>query len=103
MTMPTTFPPEKQNFCAIIKPSNVQCVLAAVDPAFSIDFSGMAAVVANTFDREQLLVGHVTRVPGAGASSLDLVRAFLNFVTDVSQRSGAPTAPTYTAVDATKD
>jgi hypothetical protein len=101
--MPTTFPPEKADLSTIIKPSNVQCVLAALDPAFSIDFSGMAAVVAYTFDREQLLVGHVSRVPGAGASSLDLVRAHLNFVTDVRQRSGAPTAATYTAVDATKD
>src|SRR5215475_5046413 len=103
MTIPTTFPPEKADLSAIIKPANVQCVLAALDPAFSIDYSGMAAVVAYTFDREQLLVGHVSRVPGAGASSLDLVRTFLNFVTDVRQRSGAPTAPTYTAVDATKD
>lgn len=95
--------PVPLDLSSIIKPANVRAVLAALDPAFSIDFSGMAAVVSYEFGREQLLVGHVGRVPGAGASALDLVRAFITFLTEIKQQSGAPTAPVYIASDVTKD
>lgn len=42
-------------------------------------------------------------MPGAGASSLDLVRAFLNFITAIKQKTGAQWAPAYSCLDATKD
>lgn len=99
----SAFAPQQLDLAQIIRPSNVQAVLATLDPAFSIDYSGMAAVVVYGFGREQLLVRHVGRVPGAGASALDLVRAFLNLITDTKQKSGAPTAPVYIASDVTKD
>ena len=54
---------------AIIKPANAQAVIAALDPAWSIDASGMACIVPYSFNMETLLVAHVDSVPGAGASS----------------------------------
>ena len=103
MTMPSSLPPEPRDITSIIRPANVQCVIGALDPAFSIDYAGMAAVVNYAFDRETLLVGHVHRVPGAGASSLDLVREFMSFISGIKQKSGAQWASTYSCLDATKD
>ena len=88
---------------AIIKPANAQAVIAALDPAWSIDASGMACIVPYSFNIETLLVAHVGSVPGAGASSLDLVRAFLNFIADVRAKAGATWLPVYSCFDATKD
>lgn len=101
--LPQSLPPEPRDITSIIRPVNVQCVIAALDPAFSIDYAGMAAVVSYTFDRETLLVGYVHRVPGAGASSLDLVREFVSFTTAIKQKSGAQWVPSYSCLDATKD
>ena len=103
MSMPSSLPPEPRDITSIIRPVNVQCVIAALDPAFSIDYAGMAAVVSYAFDRETLLVGHVHRMPGAGASSLDLVREFMTFIAGIKQKSGAQWAPCYNCLDATKD
>src|SRR5262245_5414229 len=88
---------------AIIKPANAQAVIAALDPAWSIDASGMACIVPYSFNMETLLVAHVDSVPGAGASSLDLVRSFLDFIADVRAKVGATWLPVYTCCDATKD
>jgi len=88
---------------AIIKPANAQAVIAALDPAWSIDASGMACIVPYRFNMETLLVAHVDSVPGAGASSLDLVRRFLNFIADVRAKVGATWLPVYACFDATKD
>src|SRR5262249_43804949 len=88
---------------AIIKPANAQAVISALDPAWSIDASGMACIVPYTFNVETLLVAHVDSVPGAGASSLDLVRSFLNFIADVRAKVGATWLPVYSCFDATKD
>jgi hypothetical protein len=103
MPMPSSLPPEPREITSIIRPANVQCVIAALDPAFSIDYAGMAAVLSYAFDREMLLVGHVHRVPGAGASSLDLVREFMAFIAAIKQKSGAQWAASYSCLDATKD
>src|SRR5262245_47957763 len=88
---------------AIIKPGNAQAVIAALDPAWSIDASGMACIVPYSFNMEMLLVAHVDSVPGAGASSHDLVRSFLNFIADVRAKVGATWLPVYSCFDATKD
>lgn len=103
MPMPSSLLPEPRDITSIIRPANVQCVIAALDPAFSVDYCGMAAVVSYTFDREALLVGHVHRMAGAGASSLDLVREFVSFIASIKQKSGAQWASAYTCLDATKD
>src|SRR5262249_54466425 len=88
---------------AIIKPGNAQAVLAALVPAWSIDAAGIACIVPYSFNMETLLVAHVASVPGAGASSLDVVRSFLDFIADVRAKVGATWLPVYSCFDATKD
>ncbi len=87
----------------IVRPGNATAVLAALNPAFSIDFNGMAALVSYRFGQKQLLVAHGGRVPGAGASSFDLVKALLSFITAFKQKAPVPTVPTWIVANATKD
>jgi hypothetical protein len=87
----------------IIRPGNVQAILAALDPAFSQDWAGMACVVSYSMGLESLLVGHVFHTPGAGASTLDLVRQFASFIATVKEKIGTAWAPVYACFDATKD
>jgi hypothetical protein len=102
--LPPSFPSEKPlDLTQIIRPANAQCMIAALDPAFAVDPTGMAVVVPYGFNMETVLVGHVRQVPSAGLSSLDVVRDFMTFIADVRAKVGATWLPTYTCFDATKD
>jgi hypothetical protein len=100
---PPFFPPEKPDLTSIIKPTNAQAVIAALDPAFAVDPSGLCCVVPYSFNRESLLVAHLRQLPSAGLSSLDIARAFASFIAEVRAKVGATWLPTYCAFDCTKD
>jgi hypothetical protein len=101
--LPPSFPLEKPDLAAIFKPANAQAVMAALDPAFAVDPSGLCCVVPYSFNRESLLVAHLRQLPSAGLSSLDIARAFVSFIAEVRAKAGATWLPTYCAFDCTKD
>jgi hypothetical protein len=87
---------------AIIRASNAQCLIAALDPAFAADPTGCAVVVPYSFGAETLLVAHVKQLP-AGNSSIELARQFAGFIAEVRAKVGATWLPVYACCDCTKD